>query len=399
MAKEVFILDAVRTAIANYGGALRNIPSRELASLAISSLVKKAGISPDVVDEVIMGEVRQSTEAGNMARVAALMAGIPENVPAFTVNRLCASSMQAARSGWQEMLVGDSEVVIAGGAENMSRAVFYIRGGRFGDVQPSFVDSNVEAGPYSQPPEIYGKDLSMGITAENVAEQYKISREDQDAFAFSSQQKAIKAIDSGRFNDEIIPVEIKERKGVKIFNVDEFPRRDITLEGLGKLKPVFKKEGGTVTAGNACGRNDGASAILLATGEKAASLGIKPMAKIIDISRVALSPRVMGIGPVPAVQAVLQKTGLKIGDIDLFEINEAFASQALASVRELGIDEGKVNVNGGGIALGHPMGATGTRLITSLAYEMEKRGARYGIATLCIGGGQGMATLIENMRR
>ena len=399
MQKEVYVLNAVRTAIGNYGGALRNVPSRELSKIVISEVVKRAKISPENIDEVIMGEVRQSTEAGNMARVAALMAGIPETTPAFTVNRLCASSMQAVRSGWQEIICGDSELVIAGGSENMSRAVFYIRGGRFGDVQPSFVDSNVEAGPYSQPPEIYGKDLSMGITAENVAQQYQVSREDQDAFAFDSQQKAIKAIDSGRFADEIVSVEIKERKGTKVFNVDEFPRRDISMEALAKLKPVFKKEGGTVTAGNACGRNDGGSAVLLGTKEKAKELGIEPMAKILDISRVGLSPYIMGVGPIPAVQDVLKKTGLKIEDIELVEMNEAFASQALACARELNINPQTLNVNGGGIALGHPMGATGARLITSLVHELVKTGKRYGIATLCIGGGQGMATLVENMRR
>jgi acetyl-CoA C-acetyltransferase len=333
-----------------------------------------------------------------MARVASLAAGVPEEVPAFTVNRLCASAMQALNSGFQEILVGDIDVAVVGGAENMSQAAFYVRGGRFGDVQPYFVDSNAEAGPCSQPREIYGPDLGMGQTAENVADQYGINREDQDLFALQSQKRAAKAIADGKFTAEITPVEIKGKKGTTVFATDEFPRLDASIEALAKLAPIFKK-GGTVTAGNACGRNDGAAAMVLMSGEKVKKLGVAPMARIVGISTVGVSPRIMGIGPVPAVKTVLAKTGMAPADIDLIELNEAFAAQALAVIRELGLDMAKTNVNGGAIALGHPLGCTGTRLIVTLLHEMARRKSRFGLASLCIGGGQGMATVVENLQR
>lgn len=396
--RDVFIVSANRTAIGKYGGSLRNVPSRELASLVIREAIRRAGIEPAQVQEVIMGEVRQTTEAGNMARVASLAAGVPEEVPAFTVNRLCASAMQALNSGFQEILVGDIDVAVVGGSENMSQAAFYVRGGRFGDVQPYFVDSNVEAGPCSQPREIYGADLGMGQTAENVAEQYGINREDQDLFALQSQKRAAKAIADGKFTAEITPVEIKGKKGTTVFATDEFPRLDASIEALAKLGPIFKK-GGTVTAGNACGRNDGAAAMVLMSGERVKKLGVAPMARIVGISTVGVSPRIMGIGPVPAVKAVLAKTGMALADIDLIELNEAFAAQALAVIRELGLDMAKTNVNGGAIALGHPLGCTGTRLIVTLLHEMARRKSRFGLASLCIGGGQGMATVVENLQR
>ncbi len=396
--KEVYIVSATRTAIGNFGGSLRNVKSRAMASLVIREAIQQAGIEVGQVQEVIMGEVRQSTEAGNMARVASLAAGVPEYVPAFTVNRLCASSMQAMNCGFNQIRVEDIDVAVVGGSENMSQAPFYVRGGRFGDIQPYFVDSNAEAGPNSQPPEIYGADLGMGITAENVAAQYGISREEQDLFALQSQQRAATAIKENKFVQEIVPVEVKGKKGVSLFVVDEFPRLDITIEALAKLKPVFKKDG-TVTAGNSCGRSDGASAMVLMSGEKVKELGIAPMGRIVGISTVGVSPAIMGIGPVPAVKAVLEKTELQLKDIELIELNEAFAAQALACIRELGLDMNKVNVNGGAIALGHPMGGTGVRLVVTLLNEMARRKCRFGLATLCIGGGQGMATIVENLQR
>ena len=397
--KEVFIISATRTAIGKYGGTLRNTKSRDLASLVIKEAIKRATIEPDMVQEVIMGEVRQSTEAGNMARLASLSAGVPEMVPAFTVNRLCASAMQALNCGFQQIRLGEIDVAVAGGSENMSQAAFYVRGGRFGDVQPYFVDSNVEAGPCSQPPEIYGVNLGMGQTAENVAEMYGINREDQDIFSLQSQQRAAKAIEEKKFAKEIVPVQVKGRKGVVEFAADEFPRPETTMEELARLKPIFKKEGGTVTAGNACGRNDGASAVVLMSGEKMDALRLKPLGRVVAVSTVGVSPKVMGIGPVPAVKTVLEKAKMRLGDIDLIELNEAFAAQALAVIRQLDMDVNITNVNGGAIALGHPLGATGTRLIVTLLHEMAHRKARYGLATLCIGGGQGMATIVENLQR
>lgn len=395
--KEVYIVSSVRTAIGKYGGTLRNTPSRDLASLVIREAIQRAGIEAAQVQEVIMGEVRQTTEAGNMARVAALSAGVPESVPAFTVNRLCASAMQALNCGYQQIMLGEVDVAVVGGSENMSQAAFYLRGGRFGDVQPYLVDSNSEAGPCSQPREIYGADLGMGQTAENVAELYNISRRDQDIFALRSQQRATKAIAEGKFADEIVPVEVKDKKGVTAFITDEFVRSNVTLEALDKLKPIFKK-GGTVTAGNACGRNDGASAMVIMSGEKVKELGLSPLGRIVGIATVGVSPKIMGIGPVPAIKAVLEKTGISLSDIDLIELNEAFAAQALAVVRELGLDTDKTNVNGGAIALGHPLGSTGTRLIVTLLHELGRRKNKYGLASLCIGGGQGMATIIENLQ-
>lgn len=396
--KEVYIVSATRTAIGKYGGALRVLPSRDLATTVIREAVRRAGLQPDQIQEVVLGEVRQSTEASNLARVATLAAGIPEEVPAFTVNRLCASAMQALNCGYQEIMLGDADIVIVGGTENMSRSPHYIRNGRFGDGELQLVDSNLEGGPGAQPVETYGPNLGMGQTAENVAEEYHISREDQDRFALQSQQRCAKAMAEGRFKDEIVTVEIKGKKGVTIFDTDEFPRPDTTLENLAKLKPAFKP-GGTVTAGNSCGRNDGASAMVLMSGDKIKELGVKPIARVVAVTAVGVSPRIMGIGPVPAVRKVLEKAKMRLEDIELIELNEAFASQALAVIRELELDMEKTNVNGGAIALGHPLGSTGTRLVVTLLHEMARRKSRFGLATLCVGGGQGMATIVENLQR
>lgn len=390
----IVIVSAVRTPIGRYGGSFKEINSGFLASHVVKEAVNRANISSDEVNEVILGEVRQSTESSNVARVAALRAGIPETVPAFTINRLCASGMQAIASGVQQIQSGQAEIVVAGGTESMSCSPVYLRGSRFGGDRAHLVDSNTEAG--QQPQEIYGDSLGMGITAENVAEKYQVSREDQDAFAIESQRRASVAIQEGKFKEEIVPFEVKTKKGSTIVDTDEHPRPDTTFEKLAALKPAFRK-GGSVTAGNACGRNDGAAAVVLMKEETADAKGLKPLARIVDWAAVGVSPEIMGIGPVPAVEKLLERTGKTVGEIDLFELNEAFASQALAVIRELALDQEKVNVNGGAIALGHPVGATGARIVTTLLYELKRRSQRYGIATLCVGGGQGMAILIENI--
>lgn len=392
MDKDVFIVSAVRTPIGRFGGTLKNVTSGDLGAIVIKEAISRAGLTPEHIDEVILGEVRQSTESSNVARVASLKAGIPVRVPAFTVNRLCASGMQAVASAVQQIGFEQAEIVVAGGTENMSRAPIYLRNSRFGEGNPYLVDSNLENG--QQPVEIYGENLGMGVTAENVAEKYNISREDQDQFAYDSQQKTKKAIEKGIFDEEIVSIELQEKKQTKIFSVDEHPRPETTLEKLNKLKPVFR-ENGSVTAGNACGRNDGAAALVLTSGKKAMELDIKPLAKVVDWTAVGVSPDIMGIGPVPALEKLLKRTGKALSEIGIIELNEAFAAQALAVVREAKLDMDKVNVNGGAIALGHPIGATGARIITTLLFEMKRRNEKYGIATLCVGGGQGMAIMIE----
>lgn len=395
MSERIVIAEGLRTPIGRYGGALKEVNSGVLATHIIKSVLHRGNIPPEKVDEVIMGEVRQSTESSNVARVAAIRAGIPVEVPAFTVNRLCASSMQAIASGVQQIHSRQARIVLAGGTESMSCSPIYLRGARFGGDKPFLVDSNIEAG--QQPKEIYGEGMGMGVTAENVAEKYRISREDQDVFALESQKKAAKAIDEGRFETEIAPLEIVDKRKTLLFERDEHPRPNTTLEKLQQLKPAFKKDG-TVTAGNACGRNDGASAVLLMTEQTANDEGIVPYAAILDWAAVGVPPELMGIGPIPAIQTLLKRVNMTMDDIDLFEINEAFASQALAVQRGLNIDPLKMNVNGGAIALGHPVGATGARIVITLMHELAKRGAKYGIASLCVGGGQGMAFLIENLR-
>ncbi|WP_173916748.1 thiolase family protein [Halobacillus sp. Marseille-Q1614] len=394
MNESVVIVSAVRTPIGRYGGSLKKLSSGHLASLAIQASIERAGLSPQQIDETIMGEVRQTTESSNVARVAALRAGIPEASPAYTINRLCASGMQSIASAVQQIAFDQAEVVVAGGTESMSRSPIYLRNSRFGGDKPELVDSNSEAG--QQPKEIYGPNLGMGITAENVAERYSVSREDQDAFAAESQRRASAAIDEGRFIDEIVPVEIQDKKNSFTFDTDEHSRPGTTMEKLAALRPAFK-ENGTVTAGNACGRNDGAAALTIMKESKARELGLVPMARIVDWAVSGVSPEVMGIGPVPAVQKLLEKTSRKVEDIGLFELNEAFASQSLAVIRELGLNPELVNINGGAIALGHPVGASGARIAVSLLHEMRKREDNLGIATLCAGGGQGMALMMERV--
>ena len=377
MLENVYIMGAVRTAQGGYGGSLKTVPAYELGATVIKEVLTRADVEGSMVDQVILGEVRQSTEASNVARCSLLAAGLPENVAGYTVNRLCASSMQAVMSGCQDIWCGYADVILAGGTENMSRAPHYLRNERWGGGALTLVDSNIEAGTTAQPVTVYGTGLSMPKTAENVAERFNITREEQDAFSVESQRRAAEAIAAGHFKKEIVPVEVKLKKKSFVFDTDEFPRAGTTMETLGKLKPIVKADG-TVTAGNACGRNDGASALLLMSEKKVQETGKKPLARIIDVSYSAIDPAIMGYGPVSATKKLLEKAGLTIEDIDLFELNEAFAAQAVACVRDLGLDSEKVNINGGAIALGHPLGATGARLIVTLLHNLQRTGGRYG---------------------
>jgi acetyl-CoA C-acetyltransferase len=398
------ITSAVRTAVGSYLGSLKTSPAQFLASAVIKEAVKRSNVAGTEVNHVIMGHVLPSADAPNIARVATLLAGLPEEVPAFTVDRQCGSALQAVVTATQEIQTGYADVVVAGGTENMSRAPYYLplnaryEGFRMGDSK--LYDSFIRAVEYTQPPELYQK-VNMGITAENVAAKHNISRQEQDAFALHSQQKAVAAIQAGKFREEIIPFEIVQKKGVIVFDTDEFPKADTTPESLATLKPAFVKDG-SVTAGNASGMNDGASAVVVMSETKAKSLGCKPLVRILAHAVTGLDPRVMGLGPVSAIQSVLVRTGLKLEDIDLFEINEAFAAQSLGVLKELGMAPGsplydRVNVNGGAVALGHALGSSGTRILTTLIYELGRRQGRYGIASLCIGGGQGIALLVERV--
>ena len=392
---EVVIVSAVRTALGNVGGTLKDVQPVDLTRAVILAAVERAGVEPALVDEVIIGQTKQSADAANLARVAALKAGFPVDIPAYTVMRQCGSGLQAVHNAAQAILAEEAEIVVAGGVESMSLAPYYLRGARFGFVSGNtvVVDSNTESQPRSQPHEEYGN-LTMGLTAENLADMYDISREAQDELALESQKRAWRAIEGGRFNDEIVPFEAPSRRGpAVVFDTDEYPRKT-SLEKLAKLPPVFK-EGGSVTAGNSSGRNDGAACLVLMSAAAAKRQGIKPMATIRSQAVAAVKPEIMGIGPVPASRKALAKAGLSLDDIGLIELNEAFAAQTLAVVQELGLDRAIVNVNGGAIALGHPLGCSGARILTTLLFEMQKRGTRYGLATICIAGGQGMATVVE----
>ena len=396
--EEVVVVSAVRTAIGAIGGTLKNVLPEELLRVALEGAIEKAGIGKDMVDEVIAGHAKQTTDAPNIARVASLMARIPESVPAYTVHRQCASGMQAIFNGMQQIQTGISDIVVAGGSESMSTAPFYLRGARFGVGNGNAVlcDPNTESQPKSQPESIYGT-FTMIQTADKVAQQFGISREAQDNFALQSQQRAVAAMDAGRFKDEIVPVLIPQRKGDPlVFDVDEYPKRDTAIEKLAKLKPIFKD--GFVTAGNASGRNDGGSAMVIMSAKKAAALGLKPIAKIIGAAAAGVDPTIMGIGPVAATHKLmkyLEPKKLSVADFKLVELNEAFAAQALACIKELKLSQDIVNVNGGAIALGHPLGATGSRISTTLIHEMRRRNIQFGLSTLCIGGGLGMSMAFE----
>lgn len=392
--RDVYIVDAVRTSVGRLGGDYKTVTADYLASHVIEGLLQRIG-TPIEVDEVILGQARQSADAANIARVAALRANIAIEAGAYTVHRQCGSGLQAVNNAAQQIALGLNDVIIAGGTESLSTAPYYLRNARYGyDVGNGVLyDANTESQYNSQPPEIYGA-FNMGMTAENLAEQYNISRQQQDEFALRSQQLALAAIEQHKFEHEIIPYEIKTRKGSTTVSQDEHPR-DTSLEKLALLKPVFK-EGGSVTAGNSSGRNDGASAVLLMSKEKLEQYNLQPKAKIIAQAIAGVSPDIMGIGPVPSTQKALAQANLTIDDIHLIELNEAFAAQALAVIQEGHFPLDKVNVNGGAIALGHPIGATGAIILTKLLHELERTGGRYGLATLCIGGGQGITTIIEN---
>ena len=396
--REVVVVSAVRTAIGSIGGTLKDVLPETLLGVALEGAVTKAGIDKALIDEVIAGQAKQTTDAPNVARVAALGVGVPESVPAYTVHRQCASGMQAMLSGIQQIQCGYSETILAGGVESMSTAPFYLRNARFGvgNGNVLFCDPNTESQPKSQPEAIYGS-FTMIQTADTVARQYDVSREAQDEFALASQRKAVAAMDAGKFADEIVPVAIPRRKGDPLmFGADEYPKRDTNMEKLAKLRPIFKD--GFVTAGNASGRNDGAAALVLMDAEKAAALGIKPLARILGGAAAGIDPRIMGMGPVAATRkllAALEPKGLTLKDFGLFEINEAFAAQSVACVREMGLDPDLVNVNGGAIALGHPLGCSGARISATLIHEMRKRNTQFGMASICIAGGLGMAMAFE----
>ncbi|MBM4763128.1 acetyl-CoA C-acetyltransferase [Bacillus sp. B15-48] len=388
-----YIVDGARTAFGTFGGALKDVSDIDLGVVATEEALKRSGIQASNVDEIIFGNIiHTSSSSAYLARHIGLKSGMAESSSALTLNRLCGSGMQAIVSAAQSITSGDAKVVVAGGTENMSLSPHVLRGTRFGSpnkapkvddmLWETLTDNYVGCG--------------MGMTAENLAEKYSISREDQDQFSVESQEKAISARDSGRFAEEIVPVKIKGRRGKEvIFDTDEHIREGASVEGLAKLNPAFKNDG-TVTPGNSSGINDGAAAVLVASEEYVNEHDLKPLAKIVSWGIAGVDPSIMGIGPVPASKKALEKAGLSLGEIGLFEFNEAFASQSIAVIKELGVDKEKVNVNGGAVALGHPVGASGARITYSLALEMKKRNVKYGLASLCIGGGQGIAIILEN---
>jgi len=392
MSEEVVILGGARTPIGSFGGAFKDVSAVELGVVAAKAALKRAAVRSDQVHEVIFGCVLQAGVGMNPARQIGVKAGLLESVPGHTVNKVCGSGLKAVMLAAQAIKAGDAQVVLAGGAENMSRAPFLLPGARWGERlgHGKVVDHMIQEGLTDA-----FHDIHMGITAENLAERYGIAREDQDAFAAESQRRAVAAIAEGRFKDEIVPVPVPQKKGdPQPVDTDEYPRADTTLETLGRLKPAFKKNG-TVTAGNASGLNDGAAALVVAGAERAKWLGASPIGRIVAYASAGVDPKIMGLGPVPAVRRALEKAALKISDIDLFELNEAFAAQSLAVLRELKLDAAKVNVNGGALALGHPIGASGARILVTLLHAMAARGARRGLAALCIGGGQGVALIVE----
>lgn len=392
MTNEVVIVSAVRTAIGSFLGSLKDVSAAELGGIVIKEAIARSGVKAEEVDEVIMGNVLQAGLGQNPARQAAIKAGLPETVPSMTINKVCGSGLKAVHLARQAIVAGDADIVVAGGMENMSQAPFLLKNAREGFKMgdQKLVDSMISDGLWCA-----FNDYHMGITAENLCDRYSITREEQDAFSAASQEKAAAAIENGKFKDEIVPVEIPQRKGDSIvFDTDEYVKAGTTIDKLGKLRPAFKKDG-SVTAGNASGINDGAAAFVVMSRKKADELGIEPLAILTANANAGVDPSVMGIGPVQAVKNVLEKSGLNLADIDLIEANEAFAAQSLAVDRELKFDKEKLNVNGGAIALGHPIGASGARILVTLLHEMKRRDAKTGLATLCIGGGQGVATIVQ----
>ena len=391
---EVVVLSGVRTAIGDYGGGLKDIAPTELAGQVVKEAISRAKIDPKQIGQLVFGNVIHG-EAKDMyfSRVACIKGGLPHDTTALTVNRLCGSGMQAIVSATQSILLGDCEAAVGGGAESMSRGGYLMPtlrwGQRMGDG--GFIDMMV--GALTDPFDT----VHMGITAENIAAQWKITREQQDAFSVESHRRAINAIEKGYFKDQILPIELKTRKGITLFDKDEHPRADVTLEGLAKLRAAFKKEGGSVTAGNASGINDGAAAVVLMEKEAAKKAGLQPMARLVSYGLAGVDPKIMGIGPVTAVQNALKRAGLKVEDMDVIESNEAFAVQALAVSCDLNFDPKKTNPNGGAVGLGHPIGATGALLTVKALYELQRTGGRYALVTMCIGGGQGIAAVFERM--
>ncbi|NLV21342.1 MAG: acetyl-CoA C-acetyltransferase [Syntrophomonadaceae bacterium] len=392
LTREVVLVGACRTPVASFGGSLKDINVTDLGSIVMNEAIKRAGIKAEILNEVIFGCVLQAAQGQNVARQSAVKAGIPIEVTAMTINKVCGSGLRAVSLAAQIIKAGDADVILAGGMENMSAAPFALEKARYGYRMNNgtLVDVMIKDGLWEA-----FNNYHMGITAENINEQYGITREEQDEFGYRSQERALRAIESGRFNDEIVPVTIKGKKGDQVFAVDEFPRAT-TLEKMAGLKPAFKKDG-SVTAANASGINDSAAAVIVMSKEKADELGIKPMARVVSYASGGVDPKVMGLGPIPATRKALQKAGLTIDDIDLIEANEAFAAQSIAVARDLGFADkmDKVNVNGGAIAIGHPIGASGARILVTLLYEMQKRDAKKGLATLCIGGGMGTALIVE----
>jgi acetyl-CoA C-acetyltransferase len=391
---EVVIVSACRTPIGAFGGTLKDVSAVDLGALVIREAIRRAGVPAADIGDAVMGCVLQAGNGMNVARQAGLKAGLPVEVPGETVNRVCGSGLQAVIHAVEAIRVGYVDAIVAGGTESMSNAPYLLKGARWGYRMGNgeAIDSMLSEGLTCA----IGL-THMGITAEEVATRYNVSRADQDAFAAESQARAVRAIAEGRFKDEIVPVPVPQRKGEPMLvETDEYPRAGTTAEKLGALKPAFKKDG-TVTAGNASGINDGAAAMVVTSMKKAKALGTKPLARILAYVSTGVDPQIMGIGPVPAVRKLLERAGLKIEDIDLFELNEAFAAQSLAVVRGLGVDAAKVNVNGGAIALGHPIGASGARVLTTLVYALRARKLRYGVAALCIGGGMGIAMAVENV--
>ncbi len=399
--REAWVVEAVRTPVGRYGGALASVRPDDLAALVLRAVVDRAGVDPALVEDVILGCANQAGEDNrNVARMALLLADFPVDVAGLTVNRLCGSGLQAINTAAHAIAVGDGDIFIGGGVESMTRAPYvtlkagtpYERGPREAadtTLGWRFVNPHLAERHYP---------YSMGETAENVAERWGVSRERQDAFALESHRRAVAAIEAGRFDGQIVPVEIASRKGDPIVVTrDEHPRADSTLEALAKLRPAFRPDGGTVTAASSSGINDGASAVLLVEAERARALGLKPMARIVATGVAGVDPAIMGVGPVPASRKALERAGITVADLDLIELNEAFASQSLVCIDELGLDPSKVNVNGGAIALGHPLGMSGSRLITMLTHELRRTGGRYGLATMCIGVGQGIATIVERI--
>ncbi|MBP6895786.1 MAG: acetyl-CoA C-acyltransferase family protein [Gammaproteobacteria bacterium] len=392
--RDIYVVGTARTAIGTFGGALKDVPNTQLATTAVKAALTRSGVAPDAIGHVVMGNVIPTdTKDAYLSRVAAIDAGCPIETPAFNVNRLCGSGLQAIISAAQAIALGDCDIAIGAGSESMSRGPYFDTaaryGARMGDVQLVDYMLGILHDPWQK--------IHMGITAENVAERHGITREQQDALAAESHRRAAAAIAAGRFKDQIVPVEIKTRKGVVVFDTDEHVKASTTVEVLAGMKPAFKKEGGTVTAGNASGINDGAGAVVLAEGERVKALGLKPLARLVGYAHAGVEPAYMGIGPVPATRKVLARTGLKVSDLDVIESNEAFAAQACAVMKELDFDPAKVNPNGSGISLGHPVGATGAIITVKALAELHRVQGRYALVTMCIGGGQGIAAIFERV--